>query len=289
LLGQFFNFFGSHKKLLLAHIPSFVDTIVLFYIAGRKQMSIASHRTPVLSLVIVRKVEGVLIAVDEVVDDLAESHIIFHLGEDVRSRAAHFLRVALHHSEVGADREDKVGFVYDEKVGLSDARTTFARDFVATGDVNNLNGVIGKLAAEAGGQIIATGFQQEKIWVEFLVEFFERQEISGNILTNRCMRAAARFNGANSFGGKRLVPDEEFAIFFSENVVGDSGDAEAITEMAAELQHEGRLPATNRPAHAHGKSAMGEVAMEREFAMMKMTGVIEVFVSVAVITVRMRV
>ena len=44
------------------------------------------------------------------------------------------------------------------------------------------------------------------------------------------------------------------------------------------LQHQRRLAAAHRPAHADGEGALVEVAIQRQFAFVKMAGVIRVFV-----------
>lgn len=94
------------------------------------------------------------------IDDPIEADIVFHLREDVRPVAAHFFGVPFHDGEVCADGGGQVGFVDDEEVGLGDAGAAFARDFVAAGDVDHLDGEVGQLAAKAGGEVIATGFEK---------------------------------------------------------------------------------------------------------------------------------
>ena len=233
----------------------------------------------------VGEAEGVLVGVEDVRNDFGEADVVFDLGEDVGAGAAHFFRVAFHDGEVCADGGGEVGFVDDEEVGLGDAGAAFARDFIAAGDVDDLDGVVGKFAAEAGGEIVTAGFEQEDVGAEFLMEIFEGEKIGGDVFADGGVRAATGFDGADAFGGEGFVADEKFAVFFGENVVRDGGDAEAVAEMAAELEHEGGFAAADGAAHADGEGALGEVAVEREIAIVEVTGVIQVFVGVAVIAV----
>ena len=61
-----------------------------------------------------------------------------------------------------------------------------------------------------------------------------------------------------------------------------------IAEMFAELEHEGGFAAADGPTDADGEGAFGEVAVNRRVTFVKVAGMIEVLVSVAVVAVRMR-
>ena len=54
----------------------------------------------------------------------------------------------------------EIGFVDHQQIGLRNAGAAFARNFVAAGDVDDLDGVIGEFTAETGGQIVAAGFDE---------------------------------------------------------------------------------------------------------------------------------
>ena len=219
--------------------------------------------------------------------NVLHTNAILHFREDKWSTAPHAFGVAFHHGEVRADGWGEVDFIDDEEVGLSDAGTAFAGDFVATGNINDLDGEIGEFAAEAGGQIVAAGFEEEDVGSELAVEIFEGEKVGRNVLANGGVRAPAGFDRANSLGGECVVADEEFAVFLCEDVVGDGGDAVLIAEMFAELEHEGGFAAADRAADANGEGALREITTERRVTFVKVAGMIEVLVSVAVVAVRM--
>ena len=168
---------------------------------------------------------------------------------------------------------------------MCDAGTAFAWDFVATGNVDDLDGVIGEFTAETGGKIISAGFEEKNVGLELPMELFERVEIGRNIFTNGGVRTAAGFDGANSFGGERVVPNEEFTVFAGENIVGDGGDVHLFAKPATKLKHEGSFAASDGPADADGECALRKITIEREVAVVEMARMIHMFVSVAMIVI----
>ncbi len=110
---------------------------------------------------VVGNARGVLPVVDDAFDNPVHAYAMFDLREDKRSVTAHLPGIALHHGEVRADRSGEVCFINDQQVGLRYARPSFARDFVTSGDVNHINGVISKFAAEMSRQIVAAGFKKQ--------------------------------------------------------------------------------------------------------------------------------
>jgi hypothetical protein len=232
-------------------------------------------------------ISSVVVGVDNMRSDLVQPCAVFDLGEDERARTTHEFGIALHDFEIRADGRSEVGLVDDQKIGLCDARTAFAWNFIATRNVNDLDGVIGEFATEASSEIIAARLEQKNVRVELAMEFFEREQVRGDVLANGGVRATPGFDSANSFGGQGVVADEEFAIFPRKNVVRDGSDAQFIAEMAAEFEHQRGFTAADRAADADRESAPRKIAVERLVSFMEMTGVVEVFVSVAVVAVQM--
>ena len=180
-------------------------------------------------------------------------------------------------------------FFVSRSIRLRDAGPAFARHFVATRNVNDLNREVCQFTAEARGQIVAAGFDEEELRFEFFVKFFEREQVGRNVFANRRMRTAASFHSANSFGGQGTVFRQKLAVFLSENVVRHCRDVHFLTQPFAELKHQGGLPAADWPADANSEGAFLEIAVERQFAIVKMSGVIGMCVRVAVAVVRMKV
>ena len=84
------------------------------------------------------------------------------------------------------------------------------------------------------------------------------------------------------------MPNEEIAIFFGEDVIGNRCDTHPTTQMTAELKHQRGFSAPNRPSDANGKSAAREIAIKRLVAIVKVARMVQVFVSVAMISVVVR-
>jgi len=166
---------------------------------------------------------------------------------------------------------------------LGDAGAAFARDFVTASDVDDVDGVIGEFAAEVGGQVVATGFDEEEFGLELAVEFFEGEEVGGDVFADGGVGATAGLDGADAVGVEGFVAHEEFAVFFGEDVVGDGSDLVAIAELTTEGKHEGGFAAANGTADADGKGASGKVAGEGLFTAGEVAGAVPVFVGVGVV------
>ena len=224
---------------------------------------------------------GVLPVMDNVVYDFIHPEAVLDLRKHERAVPAHEPCVALHHAQIRTDGGGQIRFVDDQKVRLRDARAAFARDFVTPGNVNDVDGVIGQLAAEVGGQVVAAGFQQHQVGVKLLMEFLQRQQVGGNVFADGRMWTAAGFHGPDALGFQRLVADEEFAVFPGENVIGDGSDVHLSAQLPAQREHQCRLAAAHRPAHPDRERTLVEIAMQRLVAFVEMAGVVEVFVRVA--------
>jgi len=225
---------------------------------------------------------GVLPGMDGMIDNLIHARTVPDLREDKRAGSAHFPGIALHNAEVRPDGRSQVGLIDDQQVGLRNAGAAFAGNLIASGDVNNINGVIGQFAAEMGGEVVASGFQQQELRVKFLLQFFQSQQVGGNIFANRGMGATAGFNRADAFGLQSLVADQEFAVFLGENVVGNSRDVILRAQTPAESQQQCRFAAAHGSTDANGEGALVEVARHGLLAFVKMAGVIQVLVAVLV-------
>ncbi len=237
--------------------------------------------TPPCKLPLVRPTGGVLPRVPNVAGDFVHPDAIFDLGEEVRAVAAHPAGVTVHDGEVGADGLGQIGLVDDEQVGLGDAGSAFAGDLVAPGDIDDLNGKIGQLPAKAGGEIVAAGLEQEQIRAKAPVQLFERLQVQGDVIADGGMRAAPRLHRPDSLRFQRAVTDEEFAIFFGENIVGDCGDAHGTAEAEAKLEHQGCFAAADRTADADGEGALAEIPVQGQGALVEMARVIGVGMAMA--------
>jgi len=140
--------------------------VLTFAQADQKEPTIAIRcpvsDAPNRSLVAVRHARRVLPGVFEMVDNLVHANSVLHLREGERAGAAHLFRVAFHHFEIGADGLRKVGLVDHEQIALRNAGASFARNFVATGHVDYVDGYVHQFGAERGGQVIPSAFDEDQ-------------------------------------------------------------------------------------------------------------------------------
>ena len=87
------------------------------------------------------------------------------VGEHERPFAAHLLRVAVHDFQAGSDIRGKIDLVDDQKVAAGDARAALAGDFIAGGNVDDVDRQIRQFRAEGRGEVVAAGFDQDQIEV----------------------------------------------------------------------------------------------------------------------------
>src|SRR5258708_3248331 len=106
---------------------------------------------------------GVLPGMENFGDNFVHPGAMLHLCKNKRAGTTHLASGTLHHSQIRTYGRRQISFVDDQQVGLSNSWPTFARNFVATGNVNDIDGEVGKFAAEVRGQIIASGFEKEDV------------------------------------------------------------------------------------------------------------------------------
>src|SRR5260370_11842227 len=87
---------------------------------------------------------------------------ILEVGKDEWPFAAHAPRVTLHHLQRSFHVRCQVNFVDDQQVGAGDARTAFARDFVAPRNIDHVDKHVHQFRAESGGQVVATALAENE-------------------------------------------------------------------------------------------------------------------------------
>lgn len=100
------------------------------------------------------------------------------------------------------------------------------------------------------------------------------------------MGASTRLNSLDSLSRESMMPGEKLSVFLGEDVIRDRGNVSRITQPKTQLKHQGGLAASNRATNTHGERPLGEIPIERLIAIMKMSRVIQMFVGVAVGSVR---
>ena len=187
-------------------------------------------------------------------DDAVEAVAAAHVGEDVGALAAHALRVRLHHLEIGADIRREVDLVDDEKVGAGDAGAAFPRHLLAAGDVDNVNGEVGELRREGGGEVVTAQFDEDDIEIgKARSHLGNCLQVDRRVLANGGMRAAAGLDAEDALFGKRLDAIQDQRVLLRVDVVGDDGDGIAVAHRLAEHLRQRGLAGADRAADPDAK------------------------------------
>ena len=117
------------------------------------------------------------------------------------------------------------------------------------------------------------------------MQFFEGEQVGGNIFADRGVRAAAGFHRANALGLQRPVLNEEFTVFFRENIVRHSRNAHLLAQSFAELKHQRGFSAADRAADSDSESPHAEIAPQRHVALVEVPRMPKVLVRVAIAVV----
>jgi hypothetical protein len=78
-------------------------------------------------------------------DDEVQAFAFFEIGHDERPCAAHPACVGVHFFQRSADMGRQIDLVDDKQIGSGDAGTALGRDFIAGGDVDDIDREIGEL------------------------------------------------------------------------------------------------------------------------------------------------
>src|SRR5258708_34182196 len=119
------------------------------------------------------------------------------------------------------------------------------------------------------GEIIPARLDQEQPRVKEDVELFQSQQVSGDVVAYRGMRAAPGLNRANPPGLEGSMTDQKFSVFLCEYVIGHRGNVHLIAQFLTQGQHEGGFAAAYRAANAGGESTVREVSHQRRCAVVK--------------------
>src|SRR5262249_3787347 len=142
-----------------------------------------------------------------------------------------------------------------------------ARDLVAAGDVDDVNRVVGELAAELRGEVVAPALEQEELGPRIELELLERVEVVADVFADRGVRAPAGLDGADERARKGFIALQEPRVLAGEDVVRDDAEAHAVAKLLAHGQDERGLAAPDRPADADRERALREVAAPARLAL----------------------
>src|SRR4029079_9020493 len=98
----------------------------------------------------------------------------------------------LHHLQRGADMRRQIGLVDDQEIRPRDAGAALGGNLVAGGDVDHVDGQIGKLRRKGGGEVVAAGLDQHQVEVgKFSAHVGNSSKVDRGVLADRGVRAAA--------------------------------------------------------------------------------------------------
>ncbi len=134
--------------------------------------------------------------------------------------------------------------------------------FSPCGHVDDVDGEIGQLRAEGGGQVVAAGFDEDQVeFGKFPLHLGDRREIDGGILADGGVRAAAGLHAHDARLGQRAGAHQDQRVLLGVDVVGDGADVVAVAEGLAQRLHQRRLAGADRAADADAQGAVGGFAM----------------------------
>ena len=104
-------------------------------------------------------------------------------------------------------------------------------------------------------------FQEEEFALRVARQLLSDEQVSGNVFSDRSVRAATGLDSTSSLSWRRFVTNEELSILLPEDVVRYDGEVKSITELLAKSQHERSLTAANGPPNTNSERALFVVAV----------------------------
>lgn len=96
-------------------------------------------------------------------DHLIETLLAGQIGHHERAFAAHGLRITLHDLQRGTDERGQIDLVDHQQIRTGDAGSPLPRDFLATGDIDHIDGQVDQFGRERGRQIVAARFDEDDV------------------------------------------------------------------------------------------------------------------------------
>ena len=152
----------------------------------------------------------------------------------------------------------QVDLVDDQQVAAGDPRSALARDLVAGGHVDDVDGDVGQFGAEGGRQVVAARFDQDQVQRrKFAAQFGHARQVDAGVLADRRVWAAARLDAHDPLRRQRPGARQELRVFLGVDVVGDGCDVVERRQGAAQPIHQRRLPRANGAADTDAQGTVG--------------------------------
>ena len=131
-----------------------------------------------------------------------------------------------------------------------------ARDLVALGHVDDVNGAVGQLRREGGRQVVAARFDDDDLQRrELLLQLGDGGEVDAGVLADGAVRAAAGLDADDPVQRQHLAAGQELGVLARVDVVGDDSQVDRRPELAAQALDQGRLARADRAADAEREDA----------------------------------
>ena len=205
------------------------------------------------------------------IDNIRDALEILHGSKDSGSISPHEFGIPIHHVQTGTHGLGQIRLIDHQHVALGDSRPTLSWNLVSTSNVDDVESQIGQLVAKVGSKVVATAFAYEErrvrlcrllllLCVDFPGQSFEGGKVGRDVLPNGSMWTSTSLYGHDAILGQGALPDEEFTVLLSENIVGDNAQRHPIAKRFGQLESEGSFPTPHGPADAHGEASLTKVA-----------------------------
>src|SRR5258708_24940947 len=115
------------------------------------------------------------------------------VGRDYRPAGAYAFGLRQHRRKFDPDIGRQIDLVDDQEVAAEQPRSSFARNVVATGDVDHKHPPVDEIEREGRSEVVAARFEQDQLKAgKSRLKLIARRDIQGRILADHCMRAGPR-------------------------------------------------------------------------------------------------
>ena len=178
------------------------------------------------------------------------------IGEEKWSSAALDFGIGGHHFQISTHIGREVGFVDQQQVAGADGWATFAWDFIALGDIDDVDVGVDEFGRKGRREIVAATFDEDELQIGVSIfEIDNGGHVHAGVVADRRVRTASCLDAAHSIGGQDILAQEKFGIFAGVDVIGDDGERDVILEPLAQAQHAHGFSGTYRATNAEAEGA----------------------------------
>src|SRR5262249_57239893 len=133
------------------------------------------------------------------------------------------------------DVRRKIDLVDHQEIGAGDAGAALRRYLVAGRDVDDVDGEVGELGREGGGEIVAARLDENQVEIgEAPAHVGDGREVDRGVLADGGVRAAAGLDAGDPLRRERARAHEVLGVPLGVDVVGDRRDVVARPQSFAQ-------------------------------------------------------